>query len=119
MFSGDFVKIKLVGDTFDATKIPAIDYSEKMELHLFILLMILRLLKDQATLDSGNFRTNQRKDLIMFLFRLVVVVCWRVLLSVFSVLSPDTKIIGVETKGAGYPMRASIDARLQRRIAEN
>ncbi len=29
MFGGDFVKIKLVGDTFDASKNAAIDYSEK------------------------------------------------------------------------------------------
>ena len=35
MFGGDFVKIKLVGDTFDASK--RIDFIQEKWMHLFIL----------------------------------------------------------------------------------
>ena len=45
MFGGDFVKIKLVGDTFDAFKMPQLITAKKAA--FIILLMILRLLKDK------------------------------------------------------------------------
>jgi threonine dehydratase len=47
MFGGNFAEIKLVGDTFDASKNAALDLQKLRERLLFILLMMFRLLKDR------------------------------------------------------------------------
>ena len=62
MFGGDFVKIKLVGDTFDASKMPQLIYSEKNGAAFIHPFDDPQIIEGQSNFSNGNFRTNQRKD---------------------------------------------------------
>ena len=108
MFGGDFVKIKLVGDTFDASKNAAIEYSEKNGAQFIHPFDDPQIIEGQATLAMEILEQAEGK--IDYIF---VPVGGGGLLSgvvtVFSTLSPETKIIGVEPKGAAS-MKAALDA---------
>ena len=107
MFGGDFVKIKLVGDTFDASKNAAIEYSEKNGAQFIHPFDDPQIIEGQATLAMEILEQAEGK--IDYIF---VPVGGGGLLSgvvtVFSTLSPETKIIAVEPKGAAS-MRAALD----------
>lgn len=108
MFGGDFVKIKLVGDTFDASKNAAIDYSEKNGAAFIHPFDDPQIIEGQATLAMEILeQTNEKIDYVFVPIGGGGLLAG--IVTVFSVLSPDTKIIGVEPKGAAS-MRASIDA---------
>ncbi|SNR64055.1 L-threonine ammonia-lyase [Maribacter sedimenticola] len=108
LFGGEWVEIVLEGDTFDDASLAASKYGArtgKIFVHPFD---DPKIIEGQATV--GLELISQSKAPIDYLF-----VCIgggglaSGLISVFSELSPNTKIIGVEPKGAPS-MKASIEA---------
>ncbi|WP_152285687.1 threonine ammonia-lyase IlvA [Flavicella marina] len=99
MFGQDFVEIVLVGDTFDASFDAASDYCVKNEATFVHPFNDTDVIAGQGTV--GLEVVDQAKDTIDYLFLpvggggLAAGVA-----SVFSVLSPSTKIIGIEPEGA-------------------
>ncbi|MDA3613949.1 threonine ammonia-lyase IlvA [Polluticaenibacter yanchengensis] len=108
MFGGDFVTIQLAGDTFDASKHAALEFSGNSGaafIHPFDDAVII---EGQATVAMEIL--EQSKEPIDYVF---IPVGGGGLASgivtVFSQLSPGTKLIAVEPKGAAS-MKTSIDA---------
>jgi len=99
MFGGNFVEIKLKGDTFDASKYAAMKYSLENNAEFIHPFDDLQIIEGQATLALEIL--EQTDDKIDYIFvpvgggGLAAGV-----ISVFSQLSPETKIIAVEPKGA-------------------
>jgi len=99
MFGGSFVEIKLKGDTFDASKYAAMKYSLENNAEFIHPFDDLQIIEGQATLALEIL--EQTDDKIDYIFvpvgggGLAAGV-----ISVFSQLSPETKIIAVEPKGA-------------------
>ena len=99
MFGGEFVKIILIGDTFDASKDAAIEFCKKNRSQFIHPFDDLQIIEGQATVALEIL--EQATEKIDFVFIPVgggglasgVV-------SVFSQLSPETKLIIVEPKGA-------------------
>lgn len=108
MFGGDHVEIKLVGDTFDASKIAAMKYSLQNNAEFIHPFDDVQIIEGQATLALEIL--EQAKEKIDYVFVPVgggglasgVV-------SVFSQISPETKVICVEPKGAAS-MKAAMEA---------
>lgn len=108
MFGGDFVEISLKGDTFDASKIAAMKYSIENNAEFIHPFDDTQIIEGQATVALEIL--EQFDGFIDYIFVPVgggglaagVV-------SVFSQLSPKTKIIAVEPKGAAS-MKASVEA---------
>lgn len=99
MFGGDYVNIVLVGDTFDDASMNAKIYCEQNEMSFIHPFDDVKVIEGQATI--GLELLEQSKTHIDYLFLpvggggLAAGVS-----SVFKQLSPNTKIIGVEPKGA-------------------
>ncbi len=99
MFGGEFVKIILIGDTFDASKDAAIEFCKENRSQFIHPFDDLQIIEGQATVALEIL--EQATEKIDFVFIPVgggglasgVV-------SVFSQLSPETKLIIVEPKGA-------------------
>ncbi|TDT44982.1 L-threonine ammonia-lyase [Maribacter spongiicola] len=108
LFGGEWVEIVLEGDTFDDASLAARSYGDKHEKIFVHPFDDPKIIEGQATV--GLELISQSKAPIDYLF-----VCIgggglaSGLISVFSELSPDTKIIGVEPKGAPS-MKTSIEA---------
>ena len=107
MFGENFVEIKLFGDTFDASKHAAIDFSESSGASFIHPFDNVQIIEGQATLAMEILNQTDKK--IDYIF---VPVGGGGLLagivSVFSKLSPETKIIAVEPKGAAS-MKKSLE----------
>lgn len=108
MFGGEYVSLQLTGDTFDESKQAAIEYSRQnntMFIHPFDDPQII---EGQATLAMEILEQSDTK--IDYLFAPVGgggLISG--IVSVFSLLSPHTKIIAVEPKGAAS-MKAALAA---------
>ncbi|WP_294206200.1 threonine ammonia-lyase IlvA [uncultured Chryseobacterium sp.] len=108
MFGGEYVSLQLTGDTFDESKQAALEYSRQnntMFIHPFDDPQII---EGQATLAMEILEQADTK--IDYLFAPVGgggLISG--IVSVFSLLSPHTKIIGVEPKGAAS-MKAALEA---------
>lgn len=99
MFGGDYAEIKLVGDTFDDSKNAAIAYSQETNaafIHPFDDPLII---EGQATVGLEILQQLENKIDYVFIpiggGGLAAGIS-----SVFKQLSPETKLIGVEPKGA-------------------
>lgn len=107
MFGENFVEIKLFGDTFDASKHAAVEFSENSGAAFIHPFDDLQIIEGQATLAMEILNQTDKK--IDYIF---VPVGGGGLLagivSVFSKLSPETKIIAVEPKGAAS-MKKSLE----------
>lgn len=99
MFGGDYVDIQLVGDTFDASKHAAMKYCLQQDAEFIHPFEDLQIIEGQATVALEIL--EQANEPIDYVF---VPVGGGGLASgmvtVFSQLSPKTKIIAVEPKGA-------------------
>ncbi|MDO6471814.1 threonine ammonia-lyase [Maribacter sp. 1_MG-2023] len=108
LFGVEWVEIVLEGDTFDDASLAARTYGDKHEKIFVHPFDDPKIIEGQATV--GLELISQSKTPIDYLF-----VCIgggglaSGLISVFSELSPNTKIIGVEPKGAPS-MKTSIDS---------
>ncbi len=107
MFGESFVEIKLFGDTFDASKNAAIEFSESSGAEFIHPFDDVQIIEGQATLAMEILNQTDKK--IDYIF---VPVGGGGLLagivSVFSKLSPETQIIAVEPKGAAS-MKQSLE----------
>ncbi|WP_312762885.1 threonine ammonia-lyase IlvA [Epilithonimonas sp.] len=116
MFGGNFVEIKLVGDTFDASKNAALDFAEISGAAFIHPFDDIQIIEGQATLALEILEQNT--DFIDFIF---IPIGGGGLASgistVFKELSKETDLIGVEPKGAPS-MRASIDNNLNTELSE-
>lgn len=99
MFGGDFVEVLLIGDTFDDASISAKKFcsdQNKTFVHPFD---DIKIIEGQATI--GLEIIEQSKDTIDYVFLPVGGGGLASgLSSVFKLLSPNTKIIGIEPQGA-------------------
>ena len=99
MFGGEFVKIILIGDTFDASKDAAIEFCKENRSQFIHPFDDLQIIEGQATVALEIL--EQATEKIDFVF---IPVGGGGLASgvtsVFSQLSPETKLIIVEPKGA-------------------
>lgn len=116
MFGGKFVEIKLVGDTFDASKNAALDFAETSEAAFIHPFDDVQIIEGQATLALEIL--EQQKEFIDFVF---IPIGGGGLASgistVFKELSKETWLIGVEPKGASS-MKTSIDNNLNTELSE-
>lgn len=107
MFGGDFAEIKLVGDTFDDSKNAAIAYSEENNaafIHPFDDPLII---EGQATVGLEILeQVTQKIDYVFVPIGGGGLASG--IASVFKQLSPETKIIAVEPKGAPS-MKTSVE----------
>ena len=99
MFGQEYIEVVLTGDTFDDASVSAIDYCKKNKMTFIHPFDDLKVIEGQATI--GLELLAQTDEPIDFLFLpvggggLAAGVS-----SVFRILSPNTKIIGVEPMGA-------------------
>lgn len=108
MFGEQYVEIKLIGDTFDDSKNAAIAYSENSGAEFIHPFDDVEIIEGQATLAMEIL--EQAKDPIDFvLVPLGGGGLAAGIITVFSILSPQTKIIIAEPKGAAS-MKASVEA---------
>lgn len=116
MFGGNFAEIKLVGDTFDASKNAALDFAKSTGAAFIHPFDDVQIIEGQATLALEIL--EQTKENIDFVF---IPIGGGGLASgistVFKELSKDTKLIGVEPKGAPS-MKTSIDHNLNTELPE-
>tara|TARA_Y100000385_G_scaffold158603_1_gene164442 strand:- start:77 stop:1324 length:1248 start_codon:yes stop_codon:yes gene_type:complete len=98
-FGGEKIKIKLIGDSFDETKQIALDYSNKYKktfIHPFD--------DEKVIAGQGSVGLEIKEQINKPIDILIVPIggggLAAGLCSVFNVLSPKTKIIGVEPEGA-------------------
>lgn len=99
MFGEDFIKVVLIGDTFDDAYKAALDESEKLNKTFIHPFNDKKVIEGQATV--GLEILKQSSTAIDYVFVPVGGGGLSAgLSSVFKALSPNTKIIGVEPKGA-------------------
>ncbi|PJJ66495.1 threonine ammonia-lyase IlvA [Chryseobacterium geocarposphaerae] len=110
MFGGNLVEIKLVGDTFDTSKNAALEFAESSGAAFIHPFDDIQIIEGQATLALEIL--EQQKENIDFVF---IPIGGGGLASgistVFKELSKETRLIGVEPKGAPS-MKTSIDNNL-------
>ncbi|WP_312768390.1 threonine ammonia-lyase IlvA [Epilithonimonas sp.] len=116
MFGGNFAEIKLVGDTFDASKNAALEFAKTSGAAFIHPFDDVQIIEGQATLALEIL--EQQKENIDFVF---IPIGGGGLASgistVFKELSKETQLIGVEPKGAPS-MRTSIDNNLNTELLE-
>ncbi|WP_294276098.1 threonine ammonia-lyase IlvA [uncultured Chryseobacterium sp.] len=108
MFGGEYVSLQLTGDTFDESKQAAIEYSGQNSTVFIHPFDDPQIIEGQATLAMEILEQSDTK--IDYLFAPVGgggLISG--IVSVFSLLSPHTKIIAVEPKGAAS-MKAALAA---------
>lgn len=115
MFGENYVEIRLFGDTFDECKNEAISFCEHSGAAFIHPFDDVQIIEGQATLAMEILQqTDQKIDYIF------VPVGGGGLLAgivtVFSVLSPETKIIAVEPKGAAS-MKKSVELGINTRLS--
>lgn len=108
MFGGKFVEIRLVGDTFDASKIAAMKFSLQNDFSFIHPFDDSQIIEGQGTLALEILEETDKKIDYIFIpvggGGLASGIA-----SVFSELSPETKLIAVEPKGAAS-LKTSIEA---------
>ena len=100
MFGGQFVKIVLIGDTFDDASSKAMDYCGEHEMSFIHPFDDVKVIEGQATIGL-ELLEQMKEESIDYLFLPVGgggVASG--ISSMFKLLSPSTKIIGVEPVGA-------------------
>lgn len=116
MFGGSFAEIKLVGDTFDASKNAALEFAKTSGAAFIHPFDDAQIIEGQATLALEIL--EQQKENIDFVF---IPIGGGGLASgiatVFTELSKETQLIGVEPKGAAS-MQTSIDNNLNTELSE-
>lgn len=116
MFGESYIEIKLFGDTFDSCKNEAISFCENSGAEFIHPFDDIQIIEGQATLALEILQ--QKSEKIDYIF---VPVGGGGLLSgivtVFSVLSPETKIIAVEPKGAAS-MKNSLEMGINTKLLE-
>ncbi|MCY1661458.1 threonine ammonia-lyase IlvA [Chryseobacterium sp. SL1] len=116
MFGGHFVDIKLFGDTFDASKNAALDFSETSGAAFIHPFDDVQIIEGQATVALEIL--EQKKEATDFVF---IPIGGGGLASgistVFKQLSAETQLIGVEPKGAPS-MKVSIENKINTELAE-
>jgi len=108
MFGGEYVSLQLTGDTFDESKQAAIEYSRQTSTVFIHPFDDPQIIEGQATLAMEIL--EQAHEKIDYLFAPVGgggLISG--IVSVFSLMSPHTKIIAVEPKGAAS-MKAALAA---------
>lgn len=116
MFGGSFVEIRLVGDTFDASKNAALDFAEAFGAAFIHPFDDAQIIEGQGTLALEIL--EQQKETMDYIFMpiggggLASGIA-----TVFQELSKDTQLIGVEPKGAPS-MKISIDNNLNTELPE-
>lgn len=116
MFGGNYAEIRLVGDTFDASKTAAFEFAETSGAAFIHPFDDVQIIEGQATLAFEIL--EQQKENIDFIF---IPIGGGGLASgiatVFGELSKETKLIGVEPKGAPS-MRLSIENNINTELLE-
>lgn len=116
MFGGNYAEIRLVGDTFDASKTAAFAFAETSGAAFIHPFDDVQIIEGQATLALEIL--EQQKNSFDFVF---IPIGGGGLASgiatVFKELSQDTKLIGVEPKGAPS-MRLSIEIDINTELVE-
>lgn len=116
MFGGNYAEIRLVGDTFDASKKAAFEFAETYGAAFIHPFDDVQIIEGQATLALEIL--EQQKENIDFVF---IPIGGGGLASgiatVFNELSKGTKLIGVEPKGAPS-MRLSIENNINTELSE-
>ncbi|BEV02655.1 threonine ammonia-lyase IlvA [Chryseobacterium gambrini] len=116
MFGGHFVDIKLFGDTFDASKKAALDFSETFGAAFIHPFDDVQIIEGQATVALEIL--EQKKEATDFVF---IPIGGGGLASgistVFKELSAETQLIGVEPKGAPS-MKTSIENKINTELTE-
>lgn len=116
MFGGHFVEIKLFGDTFDASKNAALDFAEISGAAFIHPFDDVQIIEGQATVALEIL--EQQKEATDFVF---IPIGGGGLASgismVFKELSAETKLIGVEPKGAPS-MKVSIENKINTELSE-
>ncbi len=116
MFGGHFVDIKLFGDTFDASKNAALDFSETFGAAFIHPFDDVQIIEGQATVALEIL--EQKKEATDFVF---IPIGGGGLASgistVFKQLSAETQLIGVEPKGAPS-MKVSIENKINTELTE-
>lgn len=116
MFGGSFIEIQLTGDTFDDSKRAALLYGENSGAAFIHPFDDVQVIEGQATLAMEII--EQAEEKIDFVFvPLGGGGLAAGIVTVFSTLSPETKIIVVEPKGAAS-MKASIEAGMNIQLAQ-
>ncbi|MFY7814756.1 MAG: threonine ammonia-lyase IlvA [Chryseobacterium taeanense] len=116
MFGGSFVEIKLVGDTFDASKNAALDFAKAFGAAFIHPFDDVQIIEGQGTLALEIL--EQQKEMLDYIFMpiggggLASGIA-----TVFQELSKDTQLIGVEPKGAPS-MKISIDNNVNTELSE-
>lgn len=116
MFGGSFVEIRLVGDTFDASKNAALDFAKAFGAAFIHPFDDVQIIEGQGTLALEIL--EQQKETLDYIFMpiggggLASGIA-----TVFQELSKDTQLIGVEPKGAPS-MKISIDNNLNTELPE-
>lgn len=116
MFGGNYAEIRLVGDTFDASKTAACQFAETSGAAFIHPFDDVQIIEGQATLALEIL--EQQKENIDFIF---IPIGGGGLASgistVFKELSKETKLIGIEPKGAPS-MRLSIENNINTELLE-
>jgi len=116
MFGGNYAEIRLVGDTFDASKTAAFEFAETSRAAFIHPFDDVQIIEGQATLALEIL--EQQKENIDFIF---IPIGGGGLASgistVFKELSKETQLIGVEPKGAPS-MRLSIENNINTELLE-
>lgn len=116
MFGGHFVEIKLFGDTFDASKNAALDFAETFGAAFIHPFDDVQIIEGQATVALEIL--GQQKETMDFVF---IPIGGGGLASgistVFKELSAETRLIGVEPKGAPS-MKISIENKINTELPE-
>ncbi|SDH84744.1 L-threonine ammonia-lyase [Chryseobacterium taeanense] len=116
MFGGNFMEIRLVGDTFDASKNAALDFAKAFGAAFIHPFDDVQIIEGQGTLALEIL--EQQKEMLDYIFMpiggggLASGIA-----TVFQELSKDTQLIGVEPKGAPS-MKISIDNNLNTELPE-
>ncbi|WP_374461660.1 threonine ammonia-lyase IlvA [Chryseobacterium taeanense] len=116
MFGGSFVEIRLVGDTFDASKNAALDFAKAFGAAFIHPFDDVQIIEGQGTLALEIL--EQQKEMLDYIFMpiggggLASGIA-----TVFQELSKDTQLIGVEPKGAPS-MKISIDNNVNTELPE-
>lgn len=116
MFGGNFMEIRLVGDTFDASKNAALDFAKAFGAAFIHPFDDVQIIEGQGTLALEIL--EQQKETLDYIFMpiggggLASGIA-----TVFQELSKDTQLIGVEPKGAPS-MKISIDNNLNTELPE-
>lgn len=98
MFGGDYVEVVLNGDTYDDASYAATDYCKEKKMSFVHPFHDIKVIEGQATIALEILA--QSKTPVDYLFLPVGGGLAAGVSSIFKELSPNTKIIGVEPKGA-------------------